>query len=129
MVPRRRKPRLTVIVGEGATTGAVIAHLRGQKDRAGAAIRNWQSTRLIHTGWIVTRRSRLFYLNLFMDLTARIECGMTVDRPLSGAECACADHHRPRRYKRHRSSRSATATTPGSYRLLVDVNNVAARLA
>ena len=32
---RRRKPRLTVIVGAGATTGAVIASLRWQKDRLG----------------------------------------------------------------------------------------------
>lgn len=31
----RRKRRLTVIVGAGATTGAVIAHLRCQKDQSG----------------------------------------------------------------------------------------------
>ena len=35
MEQRRRKPRLTVIVGAGATTGAVIAHLRSQRDRSG----------------------------------------------------------------------------------------------
>ncbi|MDA8120069.1 MAG: SIR2 family protein [Gammaproteobacteria bacterium] len=35
MKKRRPKPRLTVIVGAGATTGAVIASLRQQKDRSG----------------------------------------------------------------------------------------------
>lgn len=32
---RRRKPRLSVVIGAGATTGAIITHLRGQKDPSG----------------------------------------------------------------------------------------------
>lgn len=84
---RRGKPRLTVIVGAGATTGAVIAHLRSQKDRSGnplteVAIKN-QPTYSTRDLTEKIRRANGLQARLFgtsYDPGPRNRPGATIDR-------------------------------------------------